>query len=144
MPASPDLRASLIALTPEARAALGGAELAVARLPFRVGRESRRGPRAAGRTIAERRKSKRAPTNELYLAEKGEPFNVSRDHFQIQHNGTRYILVDRQSACGTIVEGTVIGGRSAGGAVQLNDGDVIVVGSSSSPYVFKFRTRAGG
>ena len=141
MPSSPDLRASLIALTPEAKAALGGAELVIARLPFRVGRESRRRPHAAGRTIAERRKPKRPPTNELYLVEKGEPFNVSRDHFQIQHNGTRYILVDRQSACGTIVEGAVVGGRGAGGAVQLNDGDVIVVGTSGSPYVFKFRVR---
>ena len=115
--------------------------MAIAALPFRVGRESRGTPHAAGRTIAERRKRKRAPTNDLYLVEKGEPYNVSREHFQILYNGTRYVLVDRQSTCGTIVEGTVVGGRSAGGAVQLDDGDVIIVGTSSSPYVFKFRVR---
>ena len=141
MPSSPDPRASLIALTPEAKASLGGDEMRLDQLPFRVGRESRRGPHAAGRTIAERRRSRRSPTNELYLAEKGEPFHVSRDHLQIQHNGTRYVLVDRQSACGTIVEGTVVGGRGVGGAVPLNDGDVIIVGTSASPYVFKFRVR---
>jgi pSer/pThr/pTyr-binding forkhead associated (FHA) protein len=141
MPSSQDSRATLIALTPEANAALGGPEIALARLPFRVGRESRATQRAAGRTIAERRKSQSRPTNELYLAENGEMLNVSREHLQIQHNGTHYILVDRQSSCGTIVEGTTVGGRGAGGAVKLNDGDVIIVGTSSSRYVFKFRTR---
>ena len=66
---------------------------------------------------------------------------MSREHLQIQHNGTHYVLVDSQSTCGTIVEGMVVGGRGAGGAAPLNDGDVIIVGTSSSPYVFKFRLR---
>ena len=66
---------------------------------------------------------------------------MSREHFQIQHNGTDYVLVDRKSTCGTIVEGAVIGGGRAGGEVRLNDGDVIIVGTSQSPYVFKFRAR---
>ena len=140
MPASKNPRAILVALTPEAKAALGNAEVVIAKLPFRVGRESRGALRAAGRTIAERRKPKSPPSNELYLGEKAEPFNVSREHFQIQHNGTHYILVDRQSSCGTLVEGTVVGGRHAGGAVRLNDGDVIIVGTSGSAYIFKFRT----
>ncbi len=89
----------------------------------------------------DRRKHAGRPTNELYLAEAVEPFQVSREHLQIQHNGARYVLVDRQSACGTIVEGTVIGGDHRGGAVQLNDGDVIIVGGSRSPFVLKFRLR---
>jgi len=66
---------------------------------------------------------------------------VSRQHLQIQRNGTRYVLVDRESTCGTIVEGTVIGGQHRGGAVDLSDGDVIIVGTAKSPYVFKFRLR---
>jgi hypothetical protein len=49
------------------------------------------------------------------------------------------VLVDRQSTCGTIVEGRVIGGKHVGGAAPLHDGDVIIVGTSSSRYVFKFR-----
>ncbi len=134
-------RATLVALTPEAKAALRAAEVTIVTLPFRVGRESRGLPRAAGRTIAERRKPEISPTNDLYLVETAEPFNVSREHLQIQHNGKHYVLVDRQSTRGTIVEGVVVGGRNAGGAVQLNDGDVIILGASSSPYVFKFRIR---
>jgi FHA domain len=138
---SQDPRPTLVALTPEAAAALGGAEATLGEFPFRVGRESRGLLHAAGRTIAERRKGQRQPTNELYLSERSEPFNVSREHLQIQHNGSCYVLVDRQSSCGTIVEGAVVGGRGLGGAVPLKDGDVIIVGTSGSPYVFKFRLR---
>ena len=141
MASSGNPRAILVALTPETRAALGGAEAQISVFPFRVGRDSRGLRRAAPRTLVDRRKRAGRPTNELYLAEAGEPFQVSREHLQILHNGARYVLVDRQSACGTIVEGTVIGGDHRGGAVQLNDGDVIIVGSSRSPFVLKFRLR---
>lgn len=142
MPSSRGRRATLVALTPEARAALRGAEVELATFPFRVGRESRGSlARLAGRTLMERRKPASRPTNELYLAETGEPFNVSREHFEIRRNGTHYVLVDRRSACGTIVEGTVIAAQHGGDAVQLTDGDVIIVGTSRSPYVFKFRLR---
>jgi len=75
----------------------------------------------------------------MYLTETTEPFQVSREHLQIQHNGTRYVLVDRESTCGTIVEGTLVGGDTRGGTITLHDGDVIIVGTSNSPYVFKFR-----
>jgi pSer/pThr/pTyr-binding forkhead associated (FHA) protein len=141
MPSSKSLRATLVALTPESKVALGGAEVPISAFPFRVGRDSRSLRRAAPRTLVDRRKTAGQPTNELYLAETTEPFEVSREHLQILHNGARYVLVDRQSACGTIVEGTVIGGERRGGAVQLNDGDVIIVGSSRSPFVLKFRLR---
>jgi pSer/pThr/pTyr-binding forkhead associated (FHA) protein len=136
---SPKRQVSLVGLTPEARAALGAAELVVSTFPFRVGRESRAERRIAGRTIRERRRPRSRPTNDLYLVESDEPFNVSREHFEIDDNGTHYVLVDRQSTWGTIVEGAVIGGRQAGGAVRLGDGDVIIVGTSTSRYVFKFR-----
>ncbi len=141
MPSLRVQRATLVALTPEAGAALGGAEVEIASFPFRVGRESRGRPRPSTRTLADRRRTGSRPTNELYLAETAEGLNVSREHFQIEHNGAHHVLVDRQSHHGTIVEGTLVGGRNSGGAVPLNDGDVIIVGTSRSPYVFKFRLR---
>jgi hypothetical protein len=110
-------------------------------IPFRVGRESRLVRTAAGRVVTERRRPATPPNNDLYLVDAAQPLNVSRDHFLIAHNGSHYVLVDRQSACGTIVEGVVVGGRNTGGAVPLHDGDVIIVGSSASPYVFKFKLR---
>jgi pSer/pThr/pTyr-binding forkhead associated (FHA) protein len=141
MPLSQRARPFLVALTSEAKAALGGAEVEIGVFPFRVGRDSRSGPRAIPRPVDERRAPGGQPGNELYLAELGELFNVSREHFQIQQHGTSYVLVDRKSTCGTLVEGAVIGGRNTGGEVQLSDGDVIIVGTSQSPYVFKFRVR---
>ncbi len=140
-PATSAPRPVLFGLTPESRAALGGVEQAMDHLPFRVGRESRQVQKAAGRVVTERRRSGTPPTNDLYLVDPTEPLNVSREHFLIVHNGAHYVLVDRQSACGTIVEGVVVGGGKTGGAVPLHDGDVIIVGSAASPYVFKFRLR---
>ena len=111
-------RVALVALTPEARSAIGGADLPITAFPFRVGRDSR-GKRAVARVLMDRRRKASRPNNELYLSE--------------------YVLVDRQSTCGTIVEGQVVGGKQAGGAVVLHDGDVIIVGTSASRFAFKFR-----
>ncbi len=131
-------RVALVALTPEARSAIGGADLPITAFPFRVGRDSR-GKRAVARVLMDRRRKASRPNNELYLSEADPATNVSREHFQIEHNGTQYVLVDRQSTCGTIVEGQVVGGKQAGGAVVLHDGDVIIVGTSASRFAFKFR-----
>lgn len=51
---------------------------------------------------------------------------MSREHFMIDHRDAGYVLVDRASTCGTIVEGETVGGERKGG-------------TSRSPYVFKFR-----
>ena len=132
-------QAALAALTPEAKDAIGGAELPITRFPFRVGRDSRGARRAVARIIMDRRRPVSRPNNELYLPEPEQATNVSREHFQIEHNGAQYVLVDRQSTCGTLVEGQMVGGKQAGGAVPLRDGDVIIVGTSASRFVFKFR-----
>jgi pSer/pThr/pTyr-binding forkhead associated (FHA) protein len=132
-------RARLVALTPEAQAALGGLEREIPRLPYRVGRESRGIQRTPRGFVSERRDPGARPNNDLYLVEPKEPLNVSREHFQIDQADTGYILVDRASTCGTIVEGQTVGGQARGGRIPLRDGDVIIVGTSRSPYVFKFR-----
>jgi len=72
-------------------------------------------------------------------AERGEVHQVSREHFQIEAQEGRPFVVDRGSACGTIVEGRVLGGARQGGRAELHDQDVIIVGTSASPFVFKLR-----
>ena len=141
MAGSPDPhgRARLVALTPEAHAALGARELEITRFPYRVGRESRGIRRTPQGVVIERRTSGSRPTNELYLLDRDEPLNVSREHFAIDRDNTGYVLVDRGSTCGTLVEGQIVGGDARGGRIALHDGDVIIVGSSRSPHVFKFR-----
>jgi len=136
---APHGRAMLVALTPEASAALGAHERAITRFPYRVGRESRGAERTPQGVVSERRDPGSRPANDLYLRDREEPLNVSRGHFAIERGDTGYLLVDEGSTCGTIVEGETVGGQTRGGRRPLHDGDVIIVGTSLSPYVFKFR-----
>jgi len=136
---APHGRAMLVALTPEAFAALGARERVIIRFPYRVGRESREAQRTPQGTVTERRDPGSRPINNLYLRDRQEPPNVSRDHFAIDREDTGYVLVDQASTCGTIVEGQSVGGQTRGGIIALHDGDVIIVGTSLSPYAFKFR-----
>jgi pSer/pThr/pTyr-binding forkhead associated (FHA) protein len=133
------MAAWLVALTDEAREALRGEQRVIERFPFRVGRESRMPARGRWRA-AERRAGTAAPVNDLYLTERGDLFNVSREHFRIEQAGEGFVLVDRASACGTIVEGRRVGGDRTEGRVELHDHDVIIVGVAASPFVFKFRS----
>lgn len=126
-------------LTPEAEASLGGSRLLLNRWPFRVGRESRMVVSGGGFKLAERRRSNVAPTNELYLLDSGQRLNVSRAHFQIERSEDGgYRLRDRGSALGTYVGDRLVGGGDRGGEALLRDGEVIVAGTTESPFVFKF------
>lgn len=130
----------LIALTDEARHALGGKSVVhFSRVPFRVGRENRS---VTSRLVAtvERRLRGTAPVNDLFLLEASQPgrVHISREHFEIARVGADLIVMDRKSACGTTVGDCTLGG-SAGHEVVLTDGDVIVLGSSRSPYRYQFR-----
>lgn len=138
---APHGRAMLVAITPEAYAALGAREREIASFPYRVGRESREAQRTSPGTVTERRAPGSRSTNDLYLRDRVELLNVSREHFLLERREAGYVLVDRQSTCGTIVEGETVGGENKGGTVALRDGDVIIVGTSLSPFVFKFRVR---
>ena len=130
----------LRALTPEAHQALGGDGLAIPRLPFRVGRESRRPLTKLAMSI-ERRLGTTPTLNDLYITEQGNRIQVSRIHFLIDATDEGFFLLDRGSACGTIVNDMVVGGDRTGGRVRLFNDDVITVGSASSPFVFQFMYR---
>ncbi len=132
------MTAWLVALTPDARDALHGEQRVIERFPFKVGRESRLSTQKPWRS-PERRVVGVAQLNDLYIIEPGEMVNVSREHFAIEHEGDRFVLTDRGSTCGTLVEGRPVGGDRKGGRVDLRDQDVIIVGTASSPFVFKFR-----
>jgi pSer/pThr/pTyr-binding forkhead associated (FHA) protein len=132
-----DSSAYLKALTPEARTAIGGLYHKITRFPFRVGRESR----IAARTPSPHdphRLLDSAPNNDLYIFEPGTMLNVSREHFLIDLRDGVYIIVDRGSSCGTLVEGEPVGERKKGGWRRLENNDVIIVGTSESRFIFKF------
>jgi pSer/pThr/pTyr-binding forkhead associated (FHA) protein len=142
MPVTEATRAFLVALTAEGKEALHGAEKVIAEFPFRVGRESRKfESRENKASFADKRNPANRPNNDLYLVEEIERINVSREHFQIAREGAGFVLEDRGSTLGTIVEGQKVGGDRRGGRVALKEGDVIIVGASVSPHVYKFRVR---
>lgn len=140
----PSAVATLVALTPAAKLALGGGdEVLIGNYPFKVGRESRSSnpPRTL---ITELRLSVEPPLNDVYLLEPrwSDLFYISREHFTIEQLGSRWFLVDRGSVCGTLVAGRLIGGDRAGGRTELRPGDVIVVGGVGSEYAFRFEIAA--
>jgi len=132
------MAAWLKGLTDEARSALKGEARAIQGFPFRVGRESRV-PGSAPASVGERRAGTAPQVNDLYLIEVGEVHDVSREHFQIEFEEGRYFIADRGSACGTLVDGRKVGGDRRGERVEIHDHDVIIVGTSKSRFVFKFR-----
>ncbi|NQU39579.1 MAG: FHA domain-containing protein [Lentisphaerae bacterium] len=126
-------------LTDRARQAMQRDERPITHLPYRVGRERRVVLIAGEYQSAERRSSDESPTNDLYLLDMGEKLNVSREHFTIEQDKSGgYILIDRGSACGTIVDDEPVGGHDNGGEAPLRDGSTIRVGTSTSPYLFEF------
>jgi len=138
-------KAMLKALTPEAIAATPGADIdgdliAIKNFPFRVGRESRVA-QINGRLEPIDRPKKdmnSKPNNDLYLIDRGHLLNISREHFQIEQREDGFYLVDRGSACGTKLQDTALGGEDEGGAIKIDDGEVIGVGAKATPYLFKF------
>lgn len=131
---------ALVALTPEAEESIGGEQLVLNHFPYRIGRESRIEMIDGVPQLAERRKSDiSSPNNDLYLQDHGKTLNVSRQHLQIeQDEDGGYYAVDRGSACGTLVGNKKIGSHDAGGKHPLKDGELLVIGTSESPFVFRF------
>ena len=109
----------------------------IKKFPFRVGRESRLFAPPSPISNSRRRPDS-VPNNDLYLIELGHVLNVSRVHFLIERQDSGYLLVDRGSACGTLVEGEQVGERKKGGSRPLRHSDVIIVGTSESKFIFKF------
>lgn len=128
--------AALVALTPQARDALRQEYLVIDRLPFRVGRECR-ATRAGAPGSMERRHGLAPPLNDLYIVETDESNCVARQHFRIDQVDDGYVVVDAGSRAGTTVAGHSV--ATSGGRLPIRDHDLIIVGPSDSPFVFRFR-----
>jgi CRP-like cAMP-binding protein len=102
----------------------GGVEINT--FPFRLGRAS------------EARERDAIDLNDIWLLDKA-PFNVSRNHaaFDLVEGG-RYVVRDRGSQLGTIVNEKLIGGKSLAREAELEEGDnVVILGGRSSPFQFR-------
>ena len=138
-------KAVLKAKTDEAKNAiikscLGEGIVGIWEFPFRIGRESRIDLVKGEQVIAERHKlnDDSKPNNDVYLIDYGVLLQISREHFQIEKDESGYVIKDRQSACGTMINNEAIGGHDEGGSHTLNDGDIVTIGTENSPYQFEF------
>jgi putative hydrolase of the HAD superfamily len=129
----------LIPVTDQARNSMQCDFIDLHSFPFRLGRESRKASDHVSMENLERRIGKVPPNNEFYLIDEGRRLNISREHFLIEKTDTgSFILRDRMSACGTTVRGEKGERHCQATHCDLFDGDTIIVGTRSSPYVFKF------
>jgi len=103
---------------------LDGGEMKINKFPFKVGRKH------------ESDEVDVLSDNDLYLQDL-PPFNVSRNHLQIDKVEGKYVIIDRGSRLGTIVNGMRIDVQSV-----LNiGGNEIIIGKQSSPFVFKLEIK---
>ncbi len=103
---------------------LDGGEMKINKFPFKVGRKH------------ESEEIDVLSDNDLYLQDM-PPFNVSRNHLQVDKVDGRYVIIDRGSRLGTIVNGQRIDVQSA-----LNKGEnEIIIGKQTSPFIFKIEIK---
>jgi len=132
---------ALVSLTAQAQHALDGViRFVISDVPFRVGRENRRGLKRLTAPF-QRRSRMRWQANDLDLRVGENRFGVSPEHFAIHLSQHGFYLIDRGSICGTLVNGALVGGNRKGGRAPLGAGDIITVGSESSPFLFQFMYR---
>ncbi len=103
--------------------ALGNNIPRIENFPYKVGRKSAIGE---GDVFID---------NDLFLEDNAEkpPFNISSNHFLIDLVNEKYVVVDRGSSFGTIVNGTKVEEP----CVLDKKVNEIVVGPHDSPFIFK-------
>lgn len=124
------LRVTIEAATEELRQAIDRDRLTITRFPFKVGRPSTLGALDI------------FTSNDLYVRDEA-PYIVSRNHFAIDAQGARLVVIDRGSRLGTVVNGQPIGlaGGPTSAALRMGENQV-VIGPARSPYVFRVRVES--
>jgi hypothetical protein len=107
------------------RSAVGIDEVAILRLPFRIGR------RAGG-------EGKDTYTDVDLALEDRRPFNLSRRHFSIEEEDGALIIRDFGSYHGTTVNGMTLGGEGRPRTPPLMTGESeLIAGKPDSPFRFR-------
>lgn len=97
-------------------------DLTIKRFPFNIGRSSR---------------SKVLVENDYYLDDK-RPHQVSRGHCVIERRGASYVVRDRYSSCGTILNGERLGREGAAFVGVLKAGqNQLILGDEGSSFKFE-------
>lgn len=108
--------------------------------PFKMGREARVEHLDDKIIIQERHGlGSQNPNNDAYLLDNNNLLQISREHCTIiSDNTNEYLLQDRGSSCGTLINQLKVGNGNEDSTSVLKDGDIITLGSEDSKYKFKF------
>jgi Cyclic nucleotide-binding domain/FHA domain len=115
----------LTPMTPRAKECLRESGWVLPKLPFRIGR------------VSDAKEMEALDLNDLWIIDE-KPYQVSRNHLSIdQWEPGRYVVRDRGSFLGAVVNGKQIGGKSKSRMAELKAGEnTLAVGSVDSPYMF--------
>jgi len=105
---------------------------------LRIGRESRLGESERGIFIKLRLMSSGEPNNDIYLLDNNKFLQISKEHFLIEKNENGYILKDRGSTNGMVINNIHYGGDNQEFTKNLSDEDIIKIGTMDSEYIFQF------
>lgn len=120
----------LVPLTPRAGRTVPSEGVRLTRLPFRIGRAA-----GAGETDG-------LDLNDLWLVDE-QPFNVSRNHCEVDLTRDGLVVRDRGSQLGCVVNGRPIGGRTWARFAPLAAGEnTLVLGPAGSAYRFRLTVTA--
>lgn len=129
---APARRVVVYPLTRRAAETLPEEGLLLNSFPFRIGR-------APGANDPEG-----MDLNDLWLLDQ-KPFNVSRNHCEIELDGIRVVLHDRGSNLGCLVNDQRVGGKVPTRSAVLHVGqNVLVLGGAMSPYQFRIEVSKAG
>lgn len=105
--------------------------------PFKIGREARVKYIDGNVVFQDRHKlSSEESNNDAYLFDTNDFLQISREHCSIIKHDDKYILQDRGSACGSMVNQIMLGKDN--NVHELKDGDIITIGSEKSQYKYKY------
>ncbi|MBX9622388.1 MAG: FHA domain-containing protein, partial [Gemmataceae bacterium] len=120
----------LTPLTPRAARTVPAEGVRLTRLPFRIGRAA-----GAGETDG-------LDLNDLWLVD-DQPFNVSRNHCEVDLTRDGLVVRDRGSQLGCVVNGRPIGGKVWDRFAPLAAGEnTLTLGPARSGYQFRLTVTA--
>ena len=111
-------------LTPETKELCKQKQLTIKNFPYKIGRDS------------QYQRDDIFVDNDMFIKDTS-PFSVSRNHLSINLIDKEFYVLDRGSSAGTIVNHTLLGGRTTKFKAKLKKGkNIVILGSEIS--VFKF------
>jgi len=116
--------------------ALRSRKVEVRTFPYRVGRFTVDDVKSNAQKENEDKHKEKPGANDLYMYEDGPNYYISINHFVLDKKEGEFVLIDRGSRSGILVDDIPVKGSCV-----LKEENQIIIGSSYSPFLFKFEIK---